>query len=304
MVKIDTEKKSAFVAVVGRPSCGKSTLVNKLCGSKVSIVSAVPQTTRNSIRGIVNKEKGQLVFVDTPGRHNSEKKLNKKLIDTANRVQNEADIILYMIDASRRPGDEEKECIAQLPAILLKEKTVIAINKIDKKPLLRGSGEGNIQTFLNENLQDVPKNRRFLISGLEGRGVKELLDGIFDLAENGPQYYESDCYTDQDVSFRIGEIIRESATERLREELPHSIFVEIADCELSGETLNVRAFIRCERESQKGMIVGKGGTMIKKIRQASLAELRKIFDWDIVLDLRVKTALDWRHDDNILRKIF
>ncbi|GMO31092.1 MAG: GTPase Era [Termitinemataceae bacterium] len=321
------QKKSAFVAVVGRPSVGKSTLINLLCGAKVSIVSPVPQTTRNSIRGIVNRERGQIVFVDTPGRHNSEKKLNRKLIETADRVQNDADLILYMLDATRLPQTEEEICAASLPANMLKEKIIVAVNKIDNKLATKAAMDA-IETFLENTFE---KPHIFKISALKKDGVEEMLNAIFDLCPVGEPYYDTDCYTDQDVRFRISEIVREKATERLREEIPHSIYVEVADCELHGsveeikipaaepqsisvlpdscttariQTLDIRAFIRCERESQKGMIVGKGGKMIRSIRLAALKELKEIFDWNIKLDLRVKTASDWRHNDSVLKKLF
>ncbi|GMO47224.1 MAG: GTPase Era [Termitinemataceae bacterium] len=330
------EKKSAFVAVVGRPSAGKSTLINTFCGAKVSIVSPVPQTTRNNIRGIVNSGRGQIIFVDTPGRHKSDKKLNKHLIGNADRALLDSDLILYLIDSSRQCGEEEIECAQSLPKNMLGTKVIVAINKIDNN----NSNCENVQKFLCERLPELNADHIFKISALKGIGTKDLLDRIYELSPEGPQYYDSDCYTDQEVNFRIAEIIREKATERLREELPHAIYVEITDCGFkqvkpptsssstksalpasserasieavpltSGkqtvipETLIVRACIRCERESQKGMIVGKGGTMIRSIRLAALEDLKKIFDWKIELEIRVKTDRDWRSDDGVLKKI-
>jgi len=296
--------KAAFVALVGRPSVGKSTLVNLLCGAKVAIVSAVPQTTRNAVRGILTRPEGQLVFVDTPGRHMSEKKLNKKLMDVSDRVLDDSELVLYVLDASRAPGPEEEAVAERLKGF--ENRIVAAINKTDAA----AADSEKIRAFLDRTLPDLPLSRRFEISCLEKKGIEPLLDCLFEMAADGDVLYPEEYYTDQDVSFRVSEIIREKAISRLKEELPHSIYVEVADLELrdgdSGserKRLWVRAFIITERESQKGMIVGKGGEMIKAIGQASRRELNAIFDWKVDLDLRVKTGKDWRHNDKVLKKI-
>ena len=293
------KKKAAFVAVVGRPSAGKSTLVNQICGEKVSIVSAVPQTTRNAIRGIVNREQGQLVFIDTPGRHKSEKKFNKKLADISGRAAGESDIILYVLDASRPPGPEEEE-IAALLAPFAADRLVAAVNKTDI-----ASAHDAVYAFLEQALPGLEKGRCFAISAKNNTGIEPLLAALYDMAEEGEPFYGEEYYTDQEVEFRVAEIIREQAINRLRQELPHALYVEIADAEFNEaeQKLWVRAFIVVERESQKGMVVGKGGAMIKAIRLAALKELRALFDWKIDLDLRVKTGKDWRHNDIILRRI-
>ncbi|MDR1047455.1 MAG: GTPase Era [Treponema sp.] len=299
---MSTLKKAAFVAIVGRPSAGKSTLLNRFCGEKVAIVSPVPQTTRNAVRGIVNREQGQLVFVDTPGRHVSEKKFNKKLMEVGERSIEEADIVLYTLDASRMPAEEE-EAIVSLVAPL-GEKIVFAINKIDAP---RADPQA-LLNFLIEKIGPVEDGRVFKISALKNEGVESLLDCLFSLAPEGDAFYPEEFYTDQEVSFRIAEIIREKAIRHLRQEIPHSIYVDVADAELKplpegGQKLWVRAFIVTERESQKGMVVGKGGAMIKQIRLEALKDLKHIFDWKLELDLRVKTAHDWRHNDATLRRL-
>ena len=292
--------KSGFIAIIGRPSVGKSTLLNKMCGEKVAIVSSVPQTTRNAIRVIVNREEGQLVFVDTPGRHTSEKKMNKKLMDVSERALMESDLVLYLLDASRAPGAEEEEIAALLKP--LAKKTVIAINKVDMPNIDTNIIIGFINNWFGEN--DSLKNIH-LISANTGHGVEELLNALFEMAPEGDALYDADYYTDQETGFRISEIIREQAINRLRQELPHSLYVDIADMEFreEGSKLWVRAFIIVERESQKGMVVGKGGEMIKAIRLAALKDLKRIFDWKIDLDLRVKTGKDWRHNDYTLKRI-
>jgi GTP-binding protein Era len=308
--------KAAFVALAGRPSVGKSTLVNLICGAKVAIVSPVPQTTRNAIRGILTRPIGQLVFLDTPGRHGSEKKLNKKLMEVADRALEDSELVLYVLDASRSPGPEEKAVAARLKDF--QDRTVAAINKCDAA----GAEPKKISCFLRESLPALPLSRHFEISCRKKEGMVPLLECLFEMAAEGEPLYPSEYYTDQEVSFRIQEIIREKAMSRLREELPHSIYVEIADMEFheapaefsikesgtekSGrekKRLWVRAFIITERESQKGMIVGKGGEKIKAIGRAARKELNSVFEWKVDLDLRVKTGKDWRHDDKILRKI-
>jgi GTP-binding protein Era len=282
-----------------------------------------------------------LVFVDTPGRHNSEKKFNKKLSSVSDRSMEEADLVLYVLDASRPPGEEEEAIAAAL--LPYAGKTIAAINKIDSKD---ADIEG-LKVFLRERLPSPPAspgtgpldpilNRCMEISALEKRGIEGLLSLLFDMAPWGEPFYPEDYYTDQEVSFRIGEIIREKAVQRLREELPHSIYVDVADMEFRGpqgehteaapgavaagtgggdtgitagdagsgrRRLWVRAFIVTERESQKGMVVGKGGAMIKAIRLAAQKDLDSIFDWKIELDLRVKTAKDWRHNDKLLKRL-
>ena len=329
-MNVNNQKKSAFVAIIGRPSAGKSTLLNKMCGGKVAIVSRVPQTTRNAIRGIVNSDKGQLVFIDTPGRHSSEKKMNKRLMEVSQRALAESDLALYVLDASRLPGSEEEEIAALLAP--LAERIIFAVNKTD----IQSADTAKAEEFINKHffissgaadsaegipqpcgtlikLPKVPKrdSRIHLISAVTGNGIDELLSTLFEMAPEGQPLYGEEYYTDQETGFRIAEIIREQAINRLRQELPHSLYVEIADMEFKniGEDLNsrvnlwVRAFIMVERESQKGMVVGRGGEMIKAIRQGALKELKKIFDWKIDLDLRVKTGKDWRHNDFTLKKI-
>jgi GTP-binding protein Era len=268
-----------------------------MCGEKVAIVSKVPQTTRNAIRGIVNREQGQLVFVDTPGRHASEKKFNKKLMEVSSRALDECDLVLYVLDASRAPGAEEEE-VAALVAPLA-AKTIIAVNKMDAP----GADFDRAAGFVSQKQVPIPPERCLAISAGTGEGIDALLAALFSLAPEGDALYDSEYYTDQEAGFRIAEIIREQAINRLREELPHSLYVDIADMEFNDNKLWVRAFIVVERESQKGMVVGKGGVMIKAIRLASLKELKKIFDWKIDLDLRVKTGKDWRHNDNTLRRL-
>lgn len=291
--------KNAIVTIIGRPSAGKSTFLNTAAGEKVSIVSPVPQTTRNSIRGIINTSYGQLVFIDTPGYHNSDKKFNNKLKTIAEENLADADLVLYLTDSTRIPGEEEL-LIAQLIKPFL-DKTVIGINKID----LPESTPVQILNFLENVFPEFPKERIVQISAANDTNINELLLQLYKLAPEGPAFYPEEYYTDQEVDFRISEIIRETAMNLLHDELPHAIYVEIADMEWLNENkkLWVRAFITVERDSQKGIVIGKKAAMIKTIRIESIKQLRKIFDYKIELDLQVKVNKNWRQKDTVLAKL-
>ena len=291
--------KSAIVTIIGRPSSGKSTFLNTAAGEKVSIVSPVPQTTRNSIRGIINTSYGQLVFIDTPGYHNSEKKLNNQLKSIAEENIADSDLVLYLIDSTRIPGEEET-LVAQLVKPFL-DKTVIGINKID----LPESNQQKIKDFLAQVFPDFPQERIISVSAANDTNINDLLLQLYKLAPEQPAFYPEEYYTDQEVDFRISEIIRENAMNLLHDELPHAIYVEIADMEWRNENkkLWVRAFIVVERDSQKGIVIGKNATMIKTIRIESIKQLRKIFDYKIELDLQVKVNKNWRQKDTVLAKL-
>ncbi len=282
----------ATVSIVGRPSSGKSSLVNRLCGGKVSIVSAVPQTTRNRVRGIVTTPRGQLVLIDTPGLHDSQRKLNLHLKAVVTSSLAEVDIVLYVVDLSRKPGEEEQR-IAELVAGFSGVKTVV-LNKVD---VVRGH-RAEVEAFLAaRRLAGVP------VSALTGEGVEALRERLLDLAPEGDPAYPDDYYTDQEVEFRISEIIREKAIEQVREEVPHALYVEMADTERQGEGLWVRAFVCVERESQKGILIGKGAACIRQIRIAAERELADIFPYPVSLDLQVKVRPNWRHRDDVLRRL-
>jgi GTP-binding protein Era len=288
--------KSALVALVGRPSSGKSTILNTICGHKIAIVAPTPQTTRNTVRGILSEERGQLVFLDTPGFHDSGKKLNRHLRRLAESSLEESDLVLYVMDAARRLGGEEQQLMRRIAESGLP--TIVALNKID----LGTRRLAELQQAVTERL---PEAIVYPVSAKKGRGIGDLATGLFLHAPEGELMYPEEYYTDQDPEFRISEVIREKAVTRLREELPHALYVEIADTELAEEQqkLWVRAVIFVERESQKGIVVGKGGTMIKAIRQGAEAELAELFPYKVELDLRVKTAPNWQKDDHLLGRM-
>ena len=292
-------QKTAMVAIVGRPSSGKSTFLNTASGEKVSIVSPVPQTTRNAVRGIVNTSYGQLVFIDTPGYHNSDKKLNLKLKAIAEEQLGDADLILYLIDSSRAPGEEES-LIADLVSAF-KDKTVIGINKID----LPESRPKAVRVFLERFFPNFPPERIVEISAEKDTNINDILFQLYSLAPEAEPLYPEEFYTDQEVDFRIAEIIREKAMNSLFAEIPHSIYVEISDMEWKkpGKELWVRAFLVVEKESQKGMVIGKGASMIKHIRVESIKQMRRIFDYRVDLDLQVKVNKNWRQKDFVLQSL-
>ncbi len=337
--------KSAFVAIVGRPSAGKSTLINALCAHKVSIVSPVPQTTRNTVRGIVTKNDDQLVFVDTPGYHQSEKKINNRLGGLVKGSLDDADLTLYVID-SQRPAGEEEELLAK-QVIKAAKPVIVAYNKCDVGSS-RAAREFVAQIFAESTTviasseeQEVDEEKNgdrakklttqvpvgeFDISAINGDGVTELSQFLFDLAPEGHAWYPSEYYTDQDPEFRIAEIIREQVMNKTREEIPHAAYVDIEDLQVvlpdgspapadydasqawelpvsKRPRLLITADIIIERESQKGIVIGKGGSLIKKIREEAEKEIRELFPYYIDLTLRIKVDPKWRGDDKILSRL-
>jgi len=288
--------KSALVGIVGRPSAGKSTLMNRLCGAKVSIVSPVPQTTRNRIRGILTRPVGQLVFMDTPGFHLSEKKLNRYLTDLVSVTLGDADLLMYVVDGTRPFGEEEHALLQKLHSTA--KPCIVVLNKSDKK----GRFWNSLRSSVAEALPEAPVHE---ISALEGTGVEGLASALLALAPEGDQLYPEEFYTDQDPPFRIAEIIREKAIAHARAELPHALYVRLEDLEMSGdgERLAVRGFILVERESQKGIVVGRAGEKIRRIVSEAEQELRDIFPYEVDLDLRVKVDRDWRKRDPLLKRM-
>ncbi len=281
---------------MGRPSAGKSTLLNKICGEKISIIAPTPQTTRNKIRGILSEERGQLIFIDTPGFHLSDKKLNLHLKDVSISSLDESDLFVYVIDTTRAIGTEEKELLSIFTD--LQERTVAALNKCD---ISKSRADSYVKTLK----EILPRCSVVKVSALKGTGIEELKSTLFSKAGEGEQMYPDDFYTDQLPEFRISEIIREKAINSVKEEIPHSIYVEVADLEISedGEKGWIRAFIMVERETQKGILVGKGGAGIRDIRKAAQKELNRIFPYKVYLDLRVKVNPKWRKKDHILKKL-
>ena len=293
------ELKTAVVAIIGRPSAGKSTFLNTACQEDVSIVSPIPQTTRNAIKGIVNTSFGQLVFIDTPGYHDSDKKLNLRLKSVTEEQLDGIDCVLYMIDSTRAVGDEELHTAELIKKY--EDKTVVAINKTD----LPSSKPAAVREFLSKSLGNIPAERIYEISAKNDVGINEVLKALYSISPVGEPMYDEEVYTDQDLTFRICEIIRGEAINRLKDEIPHAVYVQVADIEHrnEGKKLWIRAFLCVERESQKGIVIGKGASKIKEIRTAAARKLSEIYIQKIDLDLQVKVDKNWRQHDNTLNKI-
>jgi GTP-binding protein Era len=288
--------KAAFVALVGRPSSGKSTFLNRVCGGKVSIVSPVPQTTRNRIRGIHNGPSGQLVFVDTPGFHSSERKMNLRLRELTLSTLRESELVLYLVDVTRPPGEEERALISSLRQS--EDRLVVGLNKIDVQPNQRALAEKELAAAFRSP-------RLFPLSALSGEGLEALLPALWQLAPEGDPMYPPEYYTDQTPEFRIAEIVREKAMRDLREEVPHALYVHIEDLEMRHENTELwaRGFLFVERDSQKGILVGRGGERIKATVRDAEAELGELFPYAVKLDLRVKVRPKWRHDEALLSRL-
>ena len=290
---------AATVSVIGRPSAGKSTLVNTITGMKVSITSPTPQTTRNKIRGIYTDSRGQLIFTDTPGFHLSDKEINKRMQDVTVSSLKDSDMILYLLDGKRKPGKEE-ETIASL----VRESGVPVVAVLNKADILTDAEKESGLMYLKAAF---PSSAVLAASGRDDVGVDEILIELFRLAPEGELMYDESTYTDQDLEFRISEIIREKTIENLSDEMPHVIFVEIEDMEYDADQGHVwiRAAINTERDGQKGIIVGRGGENIKRIRKESFKEIRRIFPGSaLTLDLRVKSQPGWRKNGKTLDRIF
>ena len=295
----NTVLRTGVVTIIGRPSAGKSTFLNTACQEDVSIVSPIPQTTRNAIKGIVNTSFGQLIFIDTPGYHDSDKKLNLKLKNVTENQIDGVDGVLYIIDSTRATGEEEIHTANLIKN--LQDKTVIAINKTDlpaSKPL-------PIRQFIAENLPQIPAERIFEISAEKDIGINEVLKALYSITPEGQPIYDEELATDQDLSFRVCEVIRGEAINRLQDEIPHALYVEVADVEHrnEGKKLWIRAFLCVERDSQKGIVIGKGASKIKEIRMAAIKKLSQIYIQKIDLDLQVKVDKNWRQRDYTLNRL-
>ncbi len=331
--------KSGVVSVIGRPSAGKSTLLNELCGYKVSIVASSPQTTRNTIRAIVQDDRGQMVLLDTPGYHKSEKAFNLRLSELAREALDQADVVLYVIDSSRPVGEEE-EAIAALIRPLA-HKTLVVLSKMDHPDSQKSAFDAfiasispakvlytsvpmrskkkkssQVQTLAaaearaeaRDYAQDSAQEHTRTEADADARiqGVEKLKTALFDLLPEGEPLYPEDVYTDQDPEFRISEIIREQTINRLAQEIPHGIYVGIEDLEVrqGGEQLWIRALIYCEKESQKGIIVGKGGKGIRDIRVGSQKAIKSVFFYPrIHLDVQVRCDKSWRTRSKLLNRM-
>lgn len=287
--------KSGFVTLIGRPNVGKSTLMNQIIGQKIAITSNKPQTTRNRIQTVYTEEHGQIIFLDTPGIHKAKNKLGEYMVTVAERTLNEVDVILWLVEPATFIGAGEQH----IAETLMKVKTpvILVINKIDtvkKEELLPVI---NAYQNIAEFAEIVP------VSAMKGENKESLIENIFKYLKEGPQFYDEDTITDQPERQIVAELIREKALRLLNDEIPHGIAVSIEKMKerKGGKMMDVEATIICERESHKGIIIGKKGAMLKNIGTNARREIENLLDQQVNLQLWVKVRKDWRDSDMFLK---
>ncbi len=288
--------KSGFVTIIGRPNVGKSTLMNHLIGQKIAITSNKPQTTRNRIQTVyTDMERGQIVFLDTPGIHKAKNKLGEYMVNVAERTLNEVDVVLWLVEPSNFIGAGEQHIVEQLKRV--KTPVILVINKVDmvdKEKILE-----YIDTYrkVYDFAEIIP------VSALREINLDDIIDSIFKYLPYGPQFYDEDTITDQPERAIVAEIIREKALHALEEEIPHGIAVSIDQMkQRKGQNFyDIDATIVCERDSHKGIIIGKGGAMLKKIGTNARYEMERMLDAKINLKLWVKVKKDWRDSDFLIK---
>ena len=279
--------QSGFVSLIGRPNAGKSTLLNALVGQKVAIVADKPQTTRTSIQGVVNLPGAQIVFIDTPGIHRADSPLNKRLMDTVRGALEERDLLLYLADASKPFGPEDRRAIDM--AHRGETPVVLVLNKIDLVPE-KGKILPLIEQYRNAfNFADyVP------VSAARRKGLSELRAVILKYLPEGPAYFPEDYITDQPERFLAAELIREKVLQATRQEVPHSVAVSVDKWEETPNLTRILATIRVERDGQKAIVIGTKGAMLKKVGTLAREEMERLFGAKIYLDLHVKVQPGWR----------
>lgn len=292
--------KSGFVALIGRPNAGKSTLLNQVLGQKIAIVSDKPQTTRTKIQGIYTDEKMQAIFFDTPGLHKPRHKLGDYMNKAAEVTFGDVDVICYLADASQPFGGGEAHICRQLAA-LSGTPVFLLLNKID---LLPAEDAQNIMDYARPYCERLDFAQVLPISAMTGQGVDELLEALRAALPTGPRYYDDEQLTDQPERQIMAEIIREKIFLAVREEIPHAVAVSINQYQRRANgMLYLEAMIFVERDSQKGIIIGRGGAMLRSIGQAARAEIEGLFAEQVYLELRVKVKKDWRDDAWLLKSL-
>ena len=288
--------KSGFVTIIGRPNVGKSTLMNHLIGQKIAITSNKPQTTRNRIQTVyTDMERGQIVFLDTPGIHKAKNKLGEYMVNTAEHTLNEVDVILWLVEPSNFIGAGEQHIIEQLKKV--KTPVILIINKVDTVD--REKIVEYIDTYrkVYDFAEIIPA------SALRAKNLDTVIDMIFKYLPYGPQFYDEDTVTDQPLRQITAELIREKALKLLDEEIPHGIAVSIEQMKPrpNGKIWDIEATIVCERDSHKGIVIGKGGAMLKKIGSNARYEIERLLEEQVNLKLWVKVKKDWRDSDSMMK---
>ena len=285
--------KSGFVTLIGRPNVGKSTLMNYLIGQKIAITSNKPQTTRNRIQTVLTTEEGQIVFVDTPGIHKAKNKLGEYMVNVAERTLNEVDVVLWLVEPTTFIGAGEKHIAEQLGKV--KTPAILVINKVDMVK------KEDILTFIDAYRKIYDFAEIVPVSARNGDNTDELVKVILKYLPYGPQFYDEDTITDQPERQIVSELIREKALHCLNDEIPHGIAVAIDSMKYRRKIVDIGATIICERDSHKGIIIGKQGAMLKKIGSTARFEIEKMLDCKVNLQLWVKVKKDWRDSDFLIK---
>lgn len=289
------QKKSGFVTLIGRPNVGKSTLMNHLIGQKIAITSEKPQTTRNRIQTVYTDERGQIIFLDTPGIHKAKNKLGEYMVNVAEHTLKEVDVILWLVEPTTFIGAGERHIAEQLNKV--KTPVILVINKIDTV-----KNQDEILTFIDKYKDICDFAEIVPVSALKDKNTDRLTEQIFKYLPYGPQFYDEDTVTDQPMRQIAAELIREKALRMLDEEIPHGIAVTIEKMtERRNGIMDIEATIVCEKESHKGIIIGKGGAMLKRIGSAARREIESMMDTKVNLQIWVKVRREWR-DSELLMK--
>ncbi|PLT34665.1 GTPase Era [Bacillus sp. V5-8f] len=289
------EHKSGFISIIGRPNVGKSTFLNRVIGQKIAIMSDKPQTTRNKVQGVLTQSDAQMIFIDTPGIHKPKHKLGDFMMKVATNTLKEVDLILFMINAEEGLGRGDEFIIEKLKGV--KTPVFLVVNKIDQVH------PDELLPLIEQYQHLYPFASIVPISALEGNNVETLLGQIKKHLPEGPQYYPADQVTDHPERFIISELIREKVLHLTREEIPHSIAVVIDSIKKmeNSETINVMATIIVERDSQKGIVIGKQGKMLKEVGQRARVDIENLLGSKVFLELWVKVQKDWRNKMSQLR---
>lgn len=287
--------KSGFVTLIGRPNVGKSTLMNRLIGQKIAITSNKPQTTRNRIQTVYTCEEGQIVFLDTPGIHKAKNKLGEYMVTVAERTLKEVDVVLWLVEPTTFIGAGERHIAEQLRGI--DTPVILVINKIDTVE------KNEILKFIDAYKDIVNFKEIVPVSALKGENTEELIKVMFDYLEEGPCFYDEDTITDQPERQIVAEMIREKALRNLNDEIPHGIAVVIEQMHerKTGNIIDIEATIICERNSHKGIIIGKQGAMLKKIGSQARKDMENLLDCRVNLKLWVKVKKEWRDSDFLMK---
>ena len=293
--RMSDQKKSGFATLIGRPNVGKSTLMNQIIGQKIAITSNKPQTTRNRIQTVYTCDEGQIVFLDTPGIHKAKNKLGEYMVNVAERTLKEVDVVLWLVEPTTFIGAGERHIAEQLTHANVP--VVLVINKIDRVK------KEEVLTFIDAYRQILNFAEIVPVSALKGTNTDTLVNVIFKYLPYGPMFYDEDTVTDQPLRQITAELIREKALKLLDEEIPHGIAVSIEQMKPrpNGKIWDIEATIVCERDSHKGIIIGKGGAMLKKIGSAARYEIERQLDAKVNLRLWVKVKKDWRDSDFLMK---